>query len=176
VVCLHGVESTGKSTLAPRLAKRFGGIVVPEYGRIYCETNGLDLSPADLTTIAETQQEMIDAAGLQNGGLVIADTDALMTAAWSEMLFGSVPPAFMAYPKADLYLLFDKDVPWVDDGTRFFGTPELRARFAVVSQGMLDRAGVSYRVISGDWAQREAEAVAAIEALITKKASNPQDQ
>lgn len=169
-ICLHGVESTGKSTLAPRLATRFDGVMVPEYGRTYCEVNGFDLTPADLATIARVQQEMIAAAV----GLVIADTDALMTAAWSEMLFGTVPPELLAYPKADLYLLFDRDVPWVDDGTRFFGTPALRARFAESSRAMLERTGVPYRVISGDWGRREEEAVAAIEALLAaNKATTP---
>ena len=36
-ICLHGPESTGKSTLATRLAAHFGCEVVPEYGRAYCE-------------------------------------------------------------------------------------------------------------------------------------------
>lgn len=164
-ICLHGVESTGKSTLAPGLAARFGGVVVPEFGRTYCEVNGFDLTPADLAVIARTQHEMIDEAS-RGGSLVIADTDALMTAAWFEMLFGDAPASLLAYPKADLYLLFGKDVPWVDDGTRFFGTSDLRARFDQCCWSMLNRAGVLYQVISGDWETRENQAVAAIEALV----------
>ena len=48
---LHGAESTGKSALAPRLARALGGVVVPEFGRAYCEANGTDLDEADLLTI-----------------------------------------------------------------------------------------------------------------------------
>jgi hypothetical protein len=59
--------------------------------------------------------------------VLVLDTDPLMTAAWAQMLFDDVPEALLAYPKADLYLLFEPDVPWVADGTRFFGTEEKRA-------------------------------------------------
>ena len=49
---------------------------------------------------------------------LIADTDALMTAAWCEMLLGERPAELMQAPKADLYLLLEPDLPWIDDGTR----------------------------------------------------------
>ena len=53
VVALHGPESTGKSTLAAALARRFGTVWVPEYGRTYCEEHGTDLTMADMIAIAE---------------------------------------------------------------------------------------------------------------------------
>ena len=52
-ICLHGPESTGKSTLAPRLAEHFGGQVVDEYGREYAEARGIDFIMADLVEIAK---------------------------------------------------------------------------------------------------------------------------
>ena len=169
IVCLHGVESTGKSTLAPRLAARFNAPWVAEYGREYAEAHGLDFSPDDLMAMAQGQQGRIAAAARNPGRLVIADTDALMTAAWHRMLFGTVPDTLMRFPKADLYLLFDKDVPWVDDGTRFFGTAERRAAFDAASRDMLDRAGVRWLSVSGDWAARQAKAIAAIEMLLMEE-------
>ena len=47
-IVLHGVESTGKSVLAERLARHFGTVWVPEYGRSYAETHGVDMDEADL--------------------------------------------------------------------------------------------------------------------------------
>jgi nicotinamide riboside kinase len=85
-----------------------------------------------------------------------------MTAAWAEMLFGEAPVELLSYDKAELYLLFAPDVPWVFDGTRFFGLPEARARFAEIAENMLERRGVRYRTISGDFAAREEQARAAI--------------
>jgi NadR type nicotinamide-nucleotide adenylyltransferase len=160
-VCFHGAESTGKSVLAQRLAADWGCPLVPEYGRIYAETMGTDFAMADLLAIAAEQDRLSAAAPA--APLVLLDTDPLMTAAWAEMLFGAIPPALLEYPKADLYLLFAPDVPWVDDGTRFFGAPAQRARFAALAEDMLVRTGVRVERVGGDWAQREAAARIAIE-------------
>lgn len=161
-ICLHGAESTGKSVLADKLSRELGVPWVPEYGRTYCEERGTDLAMQDLLAIAEGQQAAVDLAMAAAPPLLLLDTDQLMTAAWAEMLFGEVPPALMAYPKADLYLLFEPDVPWVDDGTRFFGKSPLRTRFAALAEEMLLRAEVPWRRISGDWAEREAQVRAVI--------------
>ena len=166
-ICLHGVESTGKSVMAERLARHFGTIWVPEYGRAHCETHGLDLAEDDLLLIGRAQAAMVEAALPLCEKRLIVDTDALMTAAWCEMLLGRAPDALFAYPKADLYLLLEPDVAWVDDGTRFFGTDESRARFAAACRGVLERAGVTWVSIGGDWEARFARAAAAIDALLS---------
>ena len=155
-VCFHGVESTGKSVLAAKLSAELGCPWVPEYGREYCEAHGTDLAMADLLAIAEGQARAVDAAAAQRPALLILDTDQLMTAAWAQMLFGEVPPVLTGYPKADHYLHFAPDVPWIDDGTRFFGTAEARARFDAIAQQVLADAGITVREIAGDWAAREA--------------------
>ena len=67
------------------------------------------------------------AAAAARPPVLLLDTDPLMTAAWAEMLFGTVPDALFAYPKADLYLLFAADTPWIEDGTRLFGTAAEKA-------------------------------------------------
>ena len=85
-----------------------------------------------------------------------------MTAAWAEMLFGEVPDELLSYEKAELYLLFAPDVPWLADGTRFFGTAGERAHFAALAESILVRTGVTYRTISGDWPERERQVRAAL--------------
>lgn len=165
-LCFHGAESTGKSVLADKLSRELGLPWVPEYGRAYCEERGTDLTMADLLAIAEGQQAAVDAASQSNPPLLLLDTDQLMTAAWAEMLFGEVPDALLAYPKADLYLLFSADVPWVEDGTRLFGQTPQRTHFARLAEDMLIRAGVPWRRIGGDWAAREAAVRAEISALL----------
>lgn len=154
-ICFHGAESTGKSVLADKLSRELGATWVPEYGRTYCEERGTDLAMADLLAIAEGQDMAVRAALAGQPRLLLLDTDQLMTAAWAEMLFGEVPEVLMGYPKADLYLLFSPDVPWVDDGTRFFGKNPLRTRFAALAEEVLVRAGVPWRRITGNWAERE---------------------
>lgn len=164
-VCLHGAESTGKSALAARLEAECGWPWVPEFGRAYAEAHGTSFTMADLLAMAAGQDAAMRAASASKPPVLILDTDPLMTAAWAQMLFGEVPDELFAYPKAELYLLFDADVPWVEDGTRFFGTTEARARFAALCEAMLQRAGVPYERISGSWEEREAQVRATVERL-----------
>lgn len=164
-LCFHGAESTGKSVLAERLERDLGIPWVPEFGRHWAETNGTDFTIDALLDIARGQDAAMRAAAAAEPPLLILDTDPLMTAAWAEMLHAEVPQELYRYAKAEHYLLFDPDVPWVADGTRFFGTAELRAKFAAAAQAVLERAGVNWSRIGGSWEQREAEVRAAISAL-----------
>ena len=159
-VCFHGAESTGKSVLARALSAKFGWPWVPEFGRDYCEakfarTGSTDLAMDDLLAIAAGQDQAARVTAAANPPILLLDTDPLMTAAWAAMLFGEVPAALLAYPKAERYLLFAPDVPWVADGTRFFGTAQARARFAALAEDMLVQAGVPFTRIVGDWQERE---------------------
>ena len=164
-ICLHGPESTGKSTLASRIAAYLGGEVVDEYGREYAEARGIDFTMRDLLEIAKTHDagaRTMVAAGLRP---LVLDTDPLMTAVWADMLFGERDPWFDEWQgTADLYLLFDIDMPWRADGTRMFGTRELRQKFYDLSKAELERRGVRWAHVSGQGEERYVNAIAAIEA------------
>ena len=128
-ICLHGPESTGKSTMAPRLAQHFDTKCIAEFGRTYCEAYGTDLTMADLIMIAHAHDAKVKAALRTGDAPVILDTDPLMSAVWADMLFGRRDPWFDQWQDtADLYLLFDIDLPWVEDGTRMFGTDRKSTR------------------------------------------------
>jgi NadR type nicotinamide-nucleotide adenylyltransferase len=162
-ICLHGPESTGKSTLATRLAAHFGCEVAPEYGRAYCEDHGTDISMAELLHIAQTQDAMNRAAAARGTVYTIFDTDPLITAVWAEMMFGARDPWFDAFDGcADLYLLLDIDLPFVDDGLRVYAGADERKRFFNLCKAELDARGVRYAVVRGE---RFEAALAAIEAL-----------
>ena len=161
-VCFHGAESTGKSSLAEKLAAEWECPLVAEYGRTYAETIDINFRLADLTAIAAMQNRMMREACAANPPLVLLDTDPLMTAAWAEMLFGQAPSVLFGYDKAELYLLFEPDVPFVPDGTRFFGRDEERQRFAALAEDMLVRCGMDFVRISGAWEEREARVREAI--------------
>ncbi len=162
-ICLHGPESTGKSTLAPTLAAHFETLWLPEYGRTYCETFGLALTMADLLAIGRTHQAMTEAAKKLCNRTLILDTDPLMTAAWAEMLFDASDPWFGGFQDvADLYLLLDIDMPWIDDGTRFFGGDRERRRFFDCARDQLERRGIAYALIGGPPEERFDRALDAI--------------
>lgn len=172
-ICFHGAESTGKSTLARKLAAEFGCPLVEEYGRTYAEKIDTNFRMADLLAIAARQNRMMRDASAGGAGLVLLDTDPLMTAAWAEMMFGYAPADLLSYDKADCYLLFEPDMPWVADGTRFFGSEPERARFAALAEDMLVRAGVGFVRIGGRWEKREEKARAAIAAARAAAAARP---
>lgn len=155
-ICFHGAESTGKSVLAEKLKAALGLPLVPEYGRTYAEAHGTTFTMTDLLAIAAGHEAQVKAVAATGARLALLDTDPLMTAAWAQMLLGEMPDALLAYPKADLYLLFDPDVPWIEDGTRLFGQTDQRARFADLAENVLHQTGVPFERISGSWAEREA--------------------
>lgn len=167
-VCLHGIESVGKSTLAERLADHYGTIFVAEYGRSHCEAHGTDCREDDLMLIGEAQQAMIAAARPWANRLLIADTDALMTAAWSQMMIGYLPDQLICHPKADLYLMLANDAPFVDDGTRVYKTADERDRFQRIARETLALSRAQFVEISGSWEERFEAAVRAIDALIAR--------
>ena len=164
-ICLHGVESVGKSSLSERLAAHYGTIVVPEYGRAHCELYGTDCRDTDLRLMGLAQQASIDAARPWCTHRLIADTDALMTAAWSQMMIGYASDELLVQRKADLYLVLDTDAPFVDDGTRIYGEPETRAKFDRLAREVLRVARVKTVDIAGSWDERFKAACAAIDAL-----------
>lgn len=162
-ICLYGPESTGKTTLAPRLARHFDTLYVPEYGRTYCEQYGLSLEMHDLVAIGRTHAALTQALLRQCNQRLILDTDPIMTAVWADMLFQQRDPWFDAFhDTADLYLLLDIDLPWIDDGTRFFGEKDQRQRFFDLSRAELERRGLNYRIIGGTPEQRFGHAIGAI--------------
>jgi HTH-type transcriptional regulator, transcriptional repressor of NAD biosynthesis genes len=164
-ICVHGVESVGKSTLAERLAEHYSTVLVPEYGRSHCETYGTDCREQDLLLIGNAQQAMIEAARPWCNKLLIADTDSLMTAAWSQMMIGYSPDELICHRQADLYLMLGTDAPFIDDGTRVYGDPDDRARFDRVAREVLAIARVNRVEICGSWDERFDQACAAIDEL-----------
>ena len=164
VIALHGAESVGKSTLAAQLANRLGVTWVPEYGREYCEEHGTDLTPQDLTQIADGHQERLEAARAEAVQVLVTDTDWLMTAAWSELLFDT-PFVGPPYPLADLYLHLPPDLPWVDDGLRFVGDKEGRVRFDAICRKMLEHHGANWMMLDGAPEARLDQALQAVSEL-----------
>lgn len=165
-ICLHGPESTGKSTMAPRLAQHFDSICVAEFGRTYCERFGTDLAMADLVQIAIGQDAKTRAAVGQGRFPVILDTDPLMSAVWADMMFARRDRWFDEWSNtADLYLLFDIDLPWEADGSRVFGGGADRARFFDLSKRELNRRGVPWALVSAQGTRRYLNALDAIHRL-----------
>ena len=168
-VCIVGPESTGKSTLAADLAREFNTIYAWEYARSHLDTQGGKCFAKDIPLIARGQMATEDALEQQANRVLICDTDVLTTAIWSDMLFGETPTWVREAADArsyDLYLVADSDVPWVDDGQRFFGDDKTRRAMVDRFVAELELRGRKYVMLRGDWKQRFATACSAVRGLI----------
>lgn len=165
-VCVFGPESTGKTTLAAQLAAHYKTIMVPEYGRTYTEAFGADVGAVDLQRIVQGHLATVEAAKQQSGRILIEDTDPVMTAVWSDMLIGERDQWFAKFDDhADFYILCDVDIPWVNDGTRYFENDADRRRFFETCENELKARRVPYAVIRGDREQRLQTAIEAVNAF-----------
>ena len=167
-VCVFGPESTGKSTLAAQLAAHYGTRHVAEWARTWLDPRGGRCEPADIPVIALGQRAAEDALARQARRVLFCDTDALTTALWSEILFGSCPEEVAALARERRYaltLLLDVDVPWVDDRQRFL-RDERQVFFARCEEALRahDRP---YVRVGGSWARRWEIAVAAVDDLLS---------
>jgi HTH-type transcriptional repressor of NAD biosynthesis genes len=166
-MCVFGPESTGKSTLARRLADHFKTAWVPEYARTLLESKGGELSAPDMPLIARGQVASEDALARNANRVLICDTDPLTTLIWSETLYGGCDASVREQAEKrtyDLSLLLDVDVPWVADVVRYL--PEDRRGFFDRCEAELARRGRRYVRLSGTWDERFARAVEAVTALI----------
>jgi NadR type nicotinamide-nucleotide adenylyltransferase len=151
-VCVTGPESTGKTTLATRLAEWARADVVPEASRRYAERTTGELRLADVSPIAREHIALAEAA---RGPLAVIDTDLLSTVLYSRHYYGAVPRWILRAEhdrRADLYLLCDVDVPWVPDGVR--DRPSNRDEMFALFRDALARRKARTVVIRGDWERR----------------------
>ena len=170
-VVLVGPESSGKSTLTKWLADRFGARCVPEYGRTFQENVGRDLCLDDMLAIASAHKAAEDAAAMQASGLIVVDTEAIITSLWSRVFFDAVPEGLEALidpPRYDLYLLTEPHPhEWHDDGWRLQPDFAERMRFFESMRVELELRGCPYHVLSGEWSDRQERAAALVAALIS---------
>lgn len=166
-VVLFGPESTGKTTLGMQLAHKFNTVYVPEYGRTYTETFGANVNAQDLKNIVSGHIASVSAAKRQANKILIEDTDPVLTGVWSDMLLNTRDPWFATYKDyGSLYLLTDVDIPWVNDGTRYFDDDVTRKMFFDICEQELIARGVKYVRISGDQDKRLRKATKAIVKLL----------
>ena len=94
-VVLIGSESTGKTTLAERLARHYGVSWVPEFVRDYAAAKGALLEASDVDAIARGQvareDEHRSRAEAGDECLLIGDTDLLSTAVYAAHYYGRAP-------------------------------------------------------------------------------------
>lgn len=170
-VCIVGPESVGKTVMTRKLSNYYKCPPVYEYGREYCEKlgNPTNLTPIDFSNIASRQLLMEEESSYESeNGLLICDTDTIITEIFSYMYYGGCPEWIRKVNRAqkyDLYLLLTDEVPYVQDGTRLF-EKERNDHFHVIRREIHKR-GLNYKMISGnDYDNRIEQAKKHIDYLI----------
>lgn len=153
-ICILGGESSGKTTLVEALAKELSTISVPEAGRLYWEAKGGRLCFEDMRAIAEAQIKLENMRAQEARRWLVCDGSALTTVFYSEASYGRVDPVVHALARREyaLTLVCTPDFPFVQDGTRRDAAFRLRQHQWFLAT--LDRAGVSYVVLTGPLEQR----------------------
>ncbi len=167
-VVLTGAESTGKTTLAARLARHYEAPWLPEYLRAFVEAKGAMPERDDVERIARGHLEGEAALLPRARRLLLYDTDLITTCVYSRYYFGTCPAWVQraSYERhADLYLLTADDLPWQPDPGQRDG-PGVRAALQQTLQQELDRRGVRYVPIAGTLEARLHAATAAIDQLL----------
>lgn len=140
-----GPESTGKSTLAQYLAKRYHGVYVPEYARTYMENINRPYTMEDVETIAKHQIEQLQHL---SDGLYFFDTELIVTKVWFDYKYHRVPlwleEAIHAYPM-DTYLLTYPDIKWEPDPVR--ENPDIRLELFERYEQEIQQLNIPYYII-----------------------------
>jgi NadR type nicotinamide-nucleotide adenylyltransferase len=166
-IAILGAESTGKSTLAPRLAAHYNTLWVPEYLREFVETQQRVPFEDDQLGIARTQRAREDAMAASPAArrFLFCDTTPLLTAVYSRIYWGRVPPALLALEAGHDYaatLVAGLDLPWVPDGLQRESV-EVRQRVHECLLAVLRERDIPFTLLEGDLPQRMRQ----VEALLS---------
>jgi NadR type nicotinamide-nucleotide adenylyltransferase len=124
-VVFLGAPSTGKSTLAERMAHEYETAWMPEYGRQYWEEHQVNrrLSLTQLVEIAEGHLEREDDLLYQSNRYLFTDTNAITTFMFSQYYHQAALPrlvelADQSAARYDIVFLCDADIPYDDSWDR----------------------------------------------------------
>ena len=166
-VCFYGPESTGKSTMARRMAKHYHTVFVPEVAREMVTSN--QFTEEEIVRIGEAQTKRVLEQAKVANQILFCDSDLITTQIYAEIYLKKVPEALIDLEKKikyDQYLLFDIDIPWVADGLRDLG--ERRSEMLEFFRSKLESRKIPYTLISGSLEQRERVIISVVDNLLKK--------
>ena len=165
-IAITGPESTGKSTLAEKLAHHYNTDFVPEYSRSYLENFVGQYTENDVVEIAKGQHNLILEEEKKSSKILIADTEIVVCKIWVEYVFkhsNTTIDNLLKKQDFDLYLLCDIDLPWVYDPLRENPDIDERKELFEIYRNTLEQMKVPFEIVSGDNDERVNNAIKVIE-------------
>jgi nicotinamide riboside kinase len=170
-IAILGAECTGKTQLAQALVERLqaehpGTAWLPEFLRTWCDQEGRTPRAEEQAAIAATQWAQLQAlaANAPATGLVLCDTSPLMTAIYSDILFGDstlYAQALEQQRSFTLTLVTGLDLPWEADGIQR-SSAAMRAQVDQRLRTVLQANGLPYSSVYGTGQARVHNALQAI--------------
>lgn len=153
-ICFYGAESTGKSSMAIRMAEVYKTLFVPEVAREMLITN--DFTLQEIIDIGIAHEKRIYELLPKANKFLFCDTDAITTEIYSQHYLGTTPEILFEIERRttyDHYFLMNIDVPWIADGLRDLG--EHRESMFNLFKQELEKRQIAYTLVSGSWEERE---------------------
>jgi HTH-type transcriptional repressor of NAD biosynthesis genes len=163
-ICICGTESTGKSVMTEKLAKKFNTNFVPDWGRTLCaNTNECTLDI--IRNIGISHAEDINQKIVSSNRFLFCDTGLNTTKMYSYFLFNEILKFdnwVEEASKFDLYIFLENDAPYIQDGTRL--EKEKRDELRDYQYDYLISLGCNVEIVNGsDWDIRYEKAIKIIE-------------
>lgn len=106
--------------------------------------------------------------------VLFIDTDSLITLYYYklgfkeeiEKDFETIATSISSLNKYDLYLFLEPDVAWVQDGTRTYGTDEVRKENNKMLKQILKENNIKYKTITGNYEERYLKAKEYVDKLL----------
>lgn len=167
LIAILGAECTGKTQLAREAASRLSqthprATWVAEYLREWCGAQGRTPRAEEQQAIAQVQMDRLHPYA--SSDIVLSDTAPLMTAVYSDVIFGDTSLyqfAVAQHAKFDLTLVTGLDLPWVADGIQRDGEA-IRQRVDRRLREVLAQNRIGFSTVYGTGRTRTDNALQAI--------------
>lgn len=160
-LCFIGPESTGKTTIAKKLALDFNTVYIPEYAESLIKKQGTFFEH-NINEVAFAQIRTEKALERMVNKIMFCDSDIITTLVWSEILFNNSKKELYSIAesqKYDMTFLFYPDTIWINDVHRKLITESpnynFRLKMFFLMKEKLIQFQRPYTIIKGNFFQKE---------------------
>jgi NadR type nicotinamide-nucleotide adenylyltransferase len=150
LIIITGPESTGKTTVAEALSRKFNGRLYPEYAREYIQKLDHKYTYSDIEQIANFQYLQFKEFK-KNEQLSFFDTYLIITKIWFIWHANKYPlwiDNAIKETSGALYLICAPDIEWVHDSVRENGGTARLELFNLYKQELI-KHNIAFKVITG---------------------------